>query len=112
MAGALAVRIDSITKRAGIRSRDVARLLDTTPETITRWRQGRAEPRQDRLQRLLTLEWLVTELSEFYPPKEAKLWLFSPHRLLNGETPEKRIHDGKLDDVLALIEQLKTGAYV
>jgi transcriptional regulator with XRE-family HTH domain len=112
MASALASRLDSIKLRAGIKSRDVARLLDTTPETVSRWRKGRAEPQPERLQRLLTLEWLVTELSEFYSPGEAKLWLFSPHRLLGGESPEKRIRDGKLDDVLRLIEQLKTGGYV
>jgi transcriptional regulator with XRE-family HTH domain len=112
MASALASRLDSIRKRAGIKSRDIARLLDTTPETVSRWQQGRAEPQPNRLQRLLTLEWLVTELSEFYSPGEAKLWLFSPHRLLGGETPEKRIRDSKLDDVLGLIEQLKTGGYV
>jgi transcriptional regulator with XRE-family HTH domain len=112
MASALANRLDSIKHRAGIKSRDVAQLMDTTPETVSRWQQGRAEPQPDRLQRLLTLEWLVTELAEFYAPDEAKLWLFSPHRLLGGTTPAARIHEGKLEDVLRVIEQLKTGAYV
>jgi len=112
MASALATRLDSIKERAGIKSREVAQLLDTTPETVSRWRQGRAEPQPDRLNRLLTLEWLVTELAEFYSPAEAKLWLYSKNRLFGGDTPAQRIHDGKLDDVLAVIEQLKTGAYV
>ncbi|MCH8112061.1 MAG: DUF2384 domain-containing protein [Proteobacteria bacterium] len=112
MSGALASRLDAIKERGGIKAREVAQLLDTTPETVSRWQSGRVEPQPDRLQRLLTLEWLLEELSEFYSPSEARLWLFSPHRLLGGERPADRIQRGKVEDVLALIDQLKSGAYV
>jgi transcriptional regulator with XRE-family HTH domain len=112
MAGAVATRLDAIRDRGGIKSREVAQLLDTTPQTVSRWRTGKVEPQPDRLQRLLTLEWLVGELAEFYEPAEARLWLFSPHRLLGGERPADRIQQGKLDDVLALIAQLRDGAFV
>jgi transcriptional regulator with XRE-family HTH domain len=109
---AVASRLDSIRDRGGIKSREVAQLLDTTPQTVSRWRTGKVEPQPDRLQRLLTLEWLLAELAEFYEPDEAHLWLFSPHRLLSGERPADRIQQGKLNDVLALIAQLRDGAYV
>lgn len=112
MASAVAVRLDSIRDRGGIKSREVAQLLDTTPQTVSRWRTGKVEPQPDRLQRLLTLEWLLGELAEFYEPQEARLWLFAPHRLLGGERPADRIQQGKLDDVLALIAQLRDGAFV
>lgn len=112
MSEAIASRLDKITNLAGIRGREVAQLLDTTPETVSRWRGGRVEPQPNRLNRLLLLEWLVTELAEFYPPEEARLWLLSPHPLLGGDRPADRIQQGKLDDVLAVIEQLKTGAFV
>jgi len=112
VASAVAGRLDSIRDRGGIKSREVAQLLDTTPQTVSRWRTGKAEPQPDRLQRLLTLEWLLGELAEFYEPQEARLWLFAPHRLLGGERPADRIQQGKLDDVLALIAQLRDGAYV
>lgn len=112
MSGAIANRIEAINRLAGMKGREVAQLLNTTPETVSRWRGGKVEPQPDRLQRLLLLEWLVTELSEFYPPNEARLWLLSPHPLLGGERPADRIQQGKLDDVLAIIEQLKTGAFV
>ena len=112
MASAVANRLDSIRDRGGIKSREVAQLLDTTPQTVSRWRTGKVEPQPDRLQRLLTLEWLLAELAEFYEPDEAHLWLFAPHRLLGGERPASRIQQGKLDDVLALIAQLRDGAYV
>jgi transcriptional regulator with XRE-family HTH domain len=112
MAGAVATRLDTIRTRGGIKSREVAQLLDTTPQTVSRWHTGKVEPQPDRLQRLLTLEWLISELSEFYEPDEAHLWLFAPHRLLGGERPADRIQEGKVDDVLALISQLRDGAFV
>ncbi len=112
MATALASRLDLIRDRGGVKSREIAQLLDTTPQTVSRWHTGKAEPQPDRLQRLLTLEWLLAELAEFYEPEEARLWLFAPHRLLDGERPADRIQRGKLDDVLALIAQLRDGAYV
>ena len=112
MAGAVAQRLDTIREHGGIRSREVAQLLDTTPQTVSRWRTGKVEPQPDRLQRLLTLEWLIGELAEFYEPDQARLWLFAPHRLLGGERPADRIQRGQLDDVLALISQLRDGAFV
>lgn len=112
MSGALAERLDNIRERAGIRSRDVAQLLNTTPQTVSRWQTGKVDPQPDRLQRLLTLEWLVGELSELYEPDEARLWLFARHRLLNGDRPADRIQAGQVDDVLALISQLRDGAFV
>jgi hypothetical protein len=35
----------------------------------------------------LALDSLVGQLSEFYPPDEARLWLFAPHKLLGGDRP-------------------------
>lgn len=112
MAGAVANRLDAIREHGGIKAREVAQLLDTTPQTVSRWRTGKVEPQPDRLQRLLTLEWLVGELAEFYAPDEARLWLFAPHRLLDGDRPADRIQQGKVDDVLRLIAQLRDGAFV
>ena len=112
MAGAVAAKLDSIKDKAGIRGREVADLVGATPQTVSRWRQGRVDPQPDHLNRLLTLEWLASELAQFYEPDDARLWLYSRHRLLQGASPAERIEQGKIDDVLAIIEQLKSGAYV
>lgn len=112
MASAVAARLDSIKANAGVQSREIAQLLDTTPQTISRWQQGHVDPHAAKLQQLLTLEWLTDQLREFYEPDEARLWLFSRHRLLGGETPADRIQSGHADEVLALIDQLRDGAYV
>ena len=112
MDNALARRIDKIVTGAAIKSRDVAQLLDTTPETVSRWRAGRVEPQKERLIRLLELEYLVDALSEIYEPQDARMWLFKRHRLLNGDTPADRIRAGQLDEVLAIVDQIRSGAYV
>jgi transcriptional regulator with XRE-family HTH domain len=110
-ASALARKLDLIQKDAGVQGREIAQLLETTPQTVSRWRTGKAEPQSRSLKRLLTLAWLAEELAEFYRPDEARLWLFSPHRLLGGKRPADRIEEDRTDDVLALIAQLRDGGY-
>jgi uncharacterized protein (DUF2384 family) len=112
MAGAIAARLSDIHKYGGVTAREVARLLNTTPETVSRWRTGRAEPQPDRRDSLLRLEWLVKELAELYPPDEAHLWLFSPHKRLGGDRPADLIQSGRTEEVLRIIAQLKDGAFV
>jgi transcriptional regulator with XRE-family HTH domain len=112
MSAALVIRLDKMRERGGIKGREIAQLLGTTPETVSRWNTGKTEPQPDRLQRLLILEWMIDELAQFYEPDEARLWFFSPHRLLGGDRPADRIQQGNADDVRVLIAQLKDGAYV
>lgn len=112
MSEAIAYRLDEIQNRAGLSFREVAQLLNTTPETVSRWRTGRSEPQPNRRDDLLRLEWLIEQLSELYTRDEAHLWLYSPHKLLGGDRPADRIQRGKAEDVLALIAQLKDGAFV
>lgn len=108
----LAQRLENIETQAAISAREVAQLLNTRPETVSRWKSGKAFPQPDSRDLLLRLEYLIGEMAELYQPQEAHLWLFSPHKLLGGERPVDRISIGQVNDVLALIEQLKTGAYV
>jgi len=112
VAQAVASQLDQLQKTAGMSFREVAKLLDTTPQTVSRWRSGKAEPQPERFKLLLALTWLAEELAEFYPPDQARVFLFKPHKLLNGETPADRIRKGKIEDVQAIIAQLKDGAYV
>jgi DNA-binding transcriptional regulator YiaG len=112
MTSAVAVRLDQIQHHAKVSAREVAELLNTTPETVSRWRQGRTQPQPDRRDSLLRLEWLVKELSELYPPAEAHLWLYSPHKRLAGQRPADLIQAGQAEEVLRIIAQLKDGAFV
>jgi len=112
MSEALAKKLDAIQASVGIRARELALLLDTTPQTVSRWRSGAVEPHSERLQRLLDLTWLAERMSKLYARDDARLWLFTPHPLLDGARPADRIKEGKLDDVSRVIDQLIAGAYV
>ncbi len=112
MSNALAKRLESIQEHSGITGRDVAQLVDTTPQTVSRWRTGQSSPHPRHLERLLTLEWLVTQLAAYYTREEAKLWLFSPHSQLDGQRPADLIAAGRTDEVLKLIDQLESAAYI
>ncbi len=112
MSDALARKLESIKQHGGVSSREIAQLLDTTPETVSRWSTGKVGPRPNKLEQLLTLEWLMDQLAEFFESDEARLWLFSPHRLIGGERPADLIQQGRVKEVVALIEQLKDGAFV
>jgi len=112
MASALAQRLERIKELGGITSRDIAQLLDTTPETVSRWSSGKLDPQRDRLHRLLELELFLSELAEFYSSEEVNLWLFSPHKLLGGKTAAALIQAGETQHVFGLLDQLRSGAYV
>jgi len=112
MSNAIAERIEIIEKSAHVSAREVAQLLRTTPETISRWRGGKTEPQPKMRDSLLQLEWLTTQLAELYNPMEAHLWLFSQHKLLDGQRPVDLIECGETEQVLKIIAQLKDGAFV
>ena len=111
MATAFASRLDRLTSKGGIRGSEIAKLLRLAPETISRWKSGKSEPQHETLRRLLELEFILNEIREFYGPAEARMWIFAPHRLLRGKTPADKIQAGEVDEVIRVIEQLRTGAF-
>lgn len=61
---------------------------------------------------ILQLEYVVEQLSGIYEPAEARLWLFSPQKLLDGATPMDAIHKGRIDDVRRLVDELRDHVYM
>jgi hypothetical protein len=104
---AIAKKLQSITEKGGLLLVDIANVLETRPETVSRWNQGRAFPRAETERLLLDLEWIVDQLSDFYDPKEARIWLFSRQKLFDGKSPADLISDGKIEDVLDAVRQLR-----
>jgi transcriptional regulator with XRE-family HTH domain len=112
MPSPLVEKLDWIQQHVSITARDVAELLNTRPETVSRWRGGISEPQPSTRDTLLQLWWLTTQLAELYEPSDAHLWLFSPHKLLNGERPFDLIRRGETEVILKIIAQLKDGAHI
>jgi transcriptional regulator with XRE-family HTH domain len=111
MTSAVARKLESLRKH-GLKQTEVAILLNTRPEQVSRWNKGQAYPHSNTEKALLELEFIVDQLSDFYEPNEARLWLFSPQKLLNGEKPSDLIQVGKIDEVRRLVNQLRDSVYL
>jgi transcriptional regulator with XRE-family HTH domain len=112
MSNAVARKLDSIRNKGGLKNIDVANVLGMRPEQVSRWNQGKAFPQPDAEKTLLELEYIVDELSDFYDPQEARLWLFSRQKLLDGQTPAELIQKGRTDEVRNMIAQLRDGVFI
>ncbi len=108
---AIAKKLQSISEKGGLLLVDIANVLDTRPETVSRWNQGRAFPRAETERLLLDLEWIVDQLSDFYDPKEARIWLFSRQKLFDGKSPADLISEGRIDEVLDAVRQLRDSIF-
>lgn len=112
MTSAVARRLDSLRAKGAIKNIEVANLLGTRPETVSRWNQGRAYPHATTEKTLLELEYIIDQLADFYEPDEARQWIFAPQKLLEGESPATLIRTGRIDEVMRLVGQLRDAVYL
>lgn len=111
---ALASRVRDITRQVQMTQQDVAEIVGASSRTVGRWISGEVAPRVDARQRLLELAFVADELHEILglAPEDANLWIFSPNRLLDGDTPADRISSGDYRAVHALIQAIADGVFV
>src|SRR5262245_41604384 len=112
MSSAVARKLESLREKGAMRNIEVANLLGTRLETVSRCNQGHAYPHASTEKTLLELEYIVDQLSDFYEPNEARQWIFSPQKHLGGTSPAELIREGKIDDVRRLVNQLRDGVYL
>lgn len=112
MSNAISRRLDVIQEKGAMRSSDVANVLSVRPETVSRWNQGKAFPHPQTEKHLMELAFVVEQLSDFYEPNEARLWILSRQRTLGGQIPAEMIQEGKVDDLLMAINQLRDGVFL
>jgi transcriptional regulator with XRE-family HTH domain len=108
----IARKLATLQKKGAIRSVDVANVLEISPETVSRWNRGKAFPQPDAEKMLLDLEYVVEQLADFYSPDEARLWLLSRQKMLNGQSPVSLIQQHRTDTVLKVIKELLEGVHV
>lgn len=104
---AVAGKLEFLRARAAIRSVDVAKMLGTTPETVSRWNHGRAHPRSSKESLLADLQYIVERLSELYSDAgTARAWLYSRHRYFGGARPADLIQEGRIDEILEAVRTM------
>jgi transcriptional regulator with XRE-family HTH domain len=111
MSGAVSKMIDDLRERGGLKGMDVANIAAVSPATVSRWTAGKAFPHPKTQLLISDLRYVVDRLAEFYSPDETRMWLYSKHRLLNGQRAIDLIHEGRTDEVLSVIESLSEGSY-
>ena len=112
MTNAIARKLSLIQEKGAMRSVDVANLLKARPETVSRWNQGKAFPRPDAEKLLLQLEFIIDQLSDIYEPQEARLWLYAPQRVFANQSPAELISDGRSQEVVTIVNQLRDSVHV
>jgi transcriptional regulator with XRE-family HTH domain len=111
MASAVANIIDVLRDRGGLKGTDVANIAEVSPATVSRWTAGKSLPHPKTQLVISDLRYVVDRLSEFYTPEETRFWLYSKHRLLDGERAIDLINQGQADRVLSILESLDEGTY-
>jgi transcriptional regulator with XRE-family HTH domain len=111
MANPVVKIIEDLRERGGLKGTDVANIASVSAATVSRWTSGKALPHPKTQLLISDLRYVVDRLAEFYSPEEARIWLYSRHRLLNGERPIDLIHSGRTAEVLTVIESLDEGTY-
>ena len=103
--------LENLKLAGGLRGADVANIAAVSPATVSRWTSGKALPHPKTQLVISDLRYVIDRLAEFYTPEEARLWLYSRHRLLEGKRPIDLIQVGRAEDVLGVIESLDQGTY-
>lgn len=112
VSNAIARRLKSIRDKCAMRDFEVASLLGSRPETVSRWNLGHTYPLASPARILLELVFIVDQLSEFYEPREVRLWILSPQKHLRGLSPAEAIRAGRIDEVRGLVIQIGDAAGV
>jgi uncharacterized protein (DUF2384 family) len=108
---AIAQRLTSIEQKGAMTGAEVADILEIRRETVSRWFTGKTIPQRDSERLLLDLEFVVDKLSDVFDPQEARLWVLSRQKLLADRRPADMIREGRVDEVIAVINRLTEGTY-
>lgn len=112
MSTAVARILEGLHDQGGLRGADVANIVDVSPPTVSRWRTGKASPPLHTQTVIADLRYLVERLSDFYSPDEIRLWLHTPHPLLDRKRAVDLISANRTEEVLAAVDRLEAGAYL
>ncbi|MDE0150209.1 MAG: DUF2384 domain-containing protein [Rhodospirillaceae bacterium] len=104
--------VGELRRLSGLKNVDLANIVGVSPPTVHRWSRGQGSPTIEKQQVIADLRWVAERLSDFYEPDEARLWLQTGHPQLGGARPYDLINDGRIADVLEVIDRLESGVYL
>jgi DNA-binding transcriptional regulator YiaG len=105
-----AVDVRALRERAGLSQENLARVLDTTWGTVSRWERGVAKPEPDIEARLGRLARLIGVIGRALQPEALPRFLATPHPLLRGFAPVDLLKsEYSFMDLVAFVEAAKSG---
>ncbi len=114
---ALAHRVTDLIAALGLTQDEIGTIVEASGRSVARWSSGEVVPQRlnrQRLnrQRLIELAYVAEQVTTVLPADRANLWIFTPNKLLEHDSPADRIRDGRYRDVLDLIEAMADGVVV
>lgn len=110
--GALAHKVAELTSEAGLSLEDIGRIVDASARSVARWQSGEVVPQRLNRQRLIELAYVAEAVTDVLPPEDANVWMFTPIRALDHDTPAERIQKDDFKSVLGLIDAIADGVVV
>lgn len=111
-AGALANQVSELMSTIGLTQEEIGSIVDASGRSVARWTKGEVVPQRLNKQRLVELAYVADLVTEVIPSDKVNLWMFTPNRLLDHDSPADRIRNGRYRDVLGLIEAIADGVVV
>lgn len=103
-------RIDA-ARRTFPSDAQVADALGVDRAQVKRWREGRTAPGADAADRLVGLDAVIELLHGYLEPASILKWLKGTNAHLSDRRPLDLLREGRLSEVIAAVEALKSGSY-
>jgi len=104
--------LDHLYEGGVIDTADLARVSDTNPRSVARWKAEAATPRREAEERLLELRAVVDLARRIMRDDAARFWMRSPNPDLGYEKPLDLIAAGHYQRVVDLLLALAEGVTV
>ena len=93
---------------------EVGQALGASPRSVARWKEADHRPSGRHVQAAEKLLELAHALSDVFGRDMERLhkWLHEPLPALRGRSPLRKILEGQIDDVLVIVANADTGAFL
>ena len=104
--------LDHLSEGDVLDTADLARVSDTNPRSVARWKAQETAPRREAEERLLELRAVVDLARRVMRDEAARFWMRSPNPDLGYEKPLDLIAAGHYQRVIDLLLALAEGVTV
>lgn len=105
----LTALLDHLYEGDVVDTADLARVSDTNPRSVSRWKADQAVPRREAEERLLELRAVVDLARNVMRDDAARLWMRSPNPDLGYDKPLDLIAKGRYQGVIDLLLAIAEG---